>query len=139
MDTVQDFLRHELDMVDRSIQQMEDAIHADPSANGRHAGMKAMLRVQQQHHDILERLAAEAQDLPQALEICQLLLMVSSRAHARATEEGGVCNARSADAWWNTLNQMEYLAGLGRQMQAVMKHAHAQHGHVNGKGPSPHG
>jgi hypothetical protein len=134
VETAQAFFGRELAAIDRTIKQMQDTIDADPTANGRFAGMRAMLRVQQRHRTILERLAAQSRDFADALEICRLLLVVAQREHARVTRLGGMSHPQYRDAWWNTLNEVEYLACLSQQLQDVLAREKNQNGHLNGAG-----
>jgi hypothetical protein len=134
VETAQGFFGRELDKIDLTIRQMQDTIAADPSANGRCAGMRAMLRVQQHHRLILDNLAAEAHNLTDALAICHQLLIITGREHARLTELGGLCNPRWADAWWDTRTEIQYLVNLSRRLQDAIAEEAGKPGYVNGRG-----
>ncbi|MAS38143.1 MAG: hypothetical protein CL610_29370 [Anaerolineaceae bacterium] len=134
METARLFLGRELNKLETTIHQIQRGIESDPSANGRCAGMRAMLHTQQRHYRIVQRLTNEVDDVEQALAICHQMLVIIGRDHTRLTEQGGVCNPKVADDWWATLDDMQYLAKLSHRLMKVLTAEADEPRRVNGKG-----
>jgi hypothetical protein len=73
----------------------------------------------------VEALAAQSDDLEDALHACRARMIAVGATHQRIAAQGGARNLQSADAWWQTLNELEYLASLSSQLQQLV--------HTNGK------
>lgn len=123
MFTVQDFFSGELAAIDHNIQRMQNTIHAEPSANGRHAGMRALIEVQNRHRQIVELLAAKASSLSAALDLCRGQLILAEQRHMHSAARGGAFSVHCADEWWTTLNDIEYLAHLMHGLREAIDRA----------------
>jgi hypothetical protein len=129
MDTVQTFFQREFSHLEHNISQIEKALHEKSMQQAgprRCAGEEALLRMQQRHRELLQQLADHATSLDEALTLCRLRLIAAEAAHAHITARGGAADLRHADSWWDTLDDIEYLAALNSRLHAAALH--------NGKG-----
>ncbi len=136
MPTALEFFAREIRCLDRVIERIITELEAEPCANGSHNGMRALLKVKHHHRRIVEALYLQAHDFDSALDACRGRLIVVQAEHARISARGGANNLQAADAWWNTLNEIEYLASLTCQLQEAARRSAAP---ANGFHPADDG
>lgn len=124
MYTAQEFFAREIRRINRAIARINTELEENPSANGRHDGMHAMLDIQRQHRLIAAALASQvADDMDEALHICRARLIVVQEECRRIADSGGADNLRCAEVWWQTLNEMHYLVSLNKRLDSAMQSA----------------
>ena len=137
MDTVKEFFAAEIHRIDRSIKQIQEAIDGtysgdNPSANHT-ASMRAMLDIKCRQRRTIETLEAQSHDLQSALVFCRLHLMAAEEAHMKVASRQGARDLRQADAWWDTLNDIEFLAHLSSELRQAIEQQKPRQDTHNGK------
>jgi hypothetical protein len=119
--TVRDVLIHELANVDHHIRRLNMDLEQFMECDGHHGeGLRNMLRVQRNHRELIEELMAQSGGDVELLLECQRRLLKAEHDYEQIARRGYVPGSACADQWWDSLNRMEYLGFLNRQVIRVI-------------------
>ena len=133
MHTVKEFFAAEIHQIDRSIQQMQEAIDGSLPENKQCAYQRALLDNKHRQRHLIETLAAQAHDFRSALVACRLRLIEAEETHMKAASRQDARALLHADDWWETLNDIEFLAHLSSQLQEAIDEQTPRQNFHNGK------
>ena len=119
--TVRDVLINELANVDHHIRRLNMDLEQFMECDGHHAdGLRNMLRVQHNHRELVEELLRHSCDDVELLLECQRRLIEAEHDYEQTARRGYAPQSSCADQWWDSLNRMEYLGFLNRQVIRVI-------------------
>jgi hypothetical protein len=119
--TVGDVLNHALKGVDHNIRRLKMSLAQSKDNEDPHKdGQRNMLRVQQNHRELIKELLGHSWNDFDLLFECQRRLIEAERDYEQIARYGYSPHSVYANRWWDALNRMEYLGFLNRQLISVI-------------------
>ncbi len=113
---------HELERLDDQIDRLEAQLNETTPDDSRQVGERLELGQLRDHQALLTELINSDGEPGDLLEHCRRRLRSAERAHALTYTNGRAHDLRHADEWWETEDQIDYLADLIRQLEAALRH-----------------
>ena len=110
---IKPFLTHEHSQITGNIARLEQSVknHADDGSNAGD-GQRALLEIQYARLDIIEELLFHVDDPLDVHALCLVRLTEAADQHNRLARNEHNHTGRHSDAWWQTLDRIEYLTYL---------------------------
>lgn len=113
-------LAHELARLDEKIGDLEAELSRTPADDPLNLGDRLELATMQQQRALVQDMITMGDDLSAALASCHSRLREVEGKHQRMITSGRARDLRHDDEWWETEDQMTYLADLARQIGAAI-------------------
>lgn len=110
------FIQHEMTTLAHNIEILEKSLRRYATDDAAIAGNVSLLQIQQHSLGLLYTLQPYSADTLCLLEACRTHLKIVTAVHLRLSREGEAHDLRHAEAWWQTLNEMEFLADFTNRL-----------------------